>query len=184
MKFRNNNKRGQVAVEFLMTYGWMLLIVLIVGALVFSFVDFGGLLPNTLEFEKNFRADASQMNIEDESITLVLDYIGTSGRISINATQVTFTDDLNNDCGGDILNTSGSMTGIRTFSQDNPTWSNATPPTLQMSRGDGLVVIIECTSPTLLVPGDSVVGTVVIPYTDIRNKVVHTSEGNLRASVN
>ena len=42
----NNNKKGQAAIEFLMTYGWMLLVVLIVGALIFSFVDFGSLLPN------------------------------------------------------------------------------------------------------------------------------------------
>lgn len=48
MRFKN--KKGQAAIEFLMTYGWMLLVVLIVGALIFSFVDFGSLLPNKVEF--------------------------------------------------------------------------------------------------------------------------------------
>jgi uncharacterized protein (UPF0333 family) len=43
------NKKAQAAIEFLMTYGWMLLVVLIVGALVFSFVDFGSLLPNKVD---------------------------------------------------------------------------------------------------------------------------------------
>ncbi len=53
----NNNKKGQAAIEFLMTYGWMLLVVLIVGALIFSFVDFGSLLPNKVELSNNLRAD-------------------------------------------------------------------------------------------------------------------------------
>ena len=42
-------KKGQAAIEFLMTYGWMLLVVLIVGALIFSFVDFGNLLPASID---------------------------------------------------------------------------------------------------------------------------------------
>lgn len=45
------NKQGQAAIEFLMTYGWMLLVVLIVGALIFSFVDFGSLLPNKFDIK-------------------------------------------------------------------------------------------------------------------------------------
>lgn len=50
MAFKKTNKKAQAAIEFLMTYGWMLLVVLIVGALIFSFVDFGGLLPNSITF--------------------------------------------------------------------------------------------------------------------------------------
>jgi len=52
-----NNKKGQAAIEFLMTYGWMLLVVLIVGALIFSFVDFGSLLPNKIDLNNNLKAD-------------------------------------------------------------------------------------------------------------------------------
>jgi hypothetical protein len=54
------SRKGQAAIEFLMTYGWMLLVVLIVGALIFSFVDFGSLLPNQVELSNNLRADATQ----------------------------------------------------------------------------------------------------------------------------
>ncbi|MEC8339169.1 MAG: hypothetical protein VXZ40_00965 [Nanoarchaeota archaeon] len=50
MAFKKTNRKAQAAIEFLMTYGWMLLVVLIVGALIFSFVDFGGLLPNQITF--------------------------------------------------------------------------------------------------------------------------------------
>ncbi|MFW6286015.1 MAG: hypothetical protein ACOC16_02735 [Nanoarchaeota archaeon] len=55
-----SNKKGQAAIEFLMTYGWMLLVVLIVGALIFSFVDFGSLLPNKVELSNNVRASATE----------------------------------------------------------------------------------------------------------------------------
>ncbi len=56
----NKNKSGQAAIEFLMTYGWMLLIVLIVGALIFSFVDFGSLLPNKVELNNNILSKQSE----------------------------------------------------------------------------------------------------------------------------
>ncbi|MDA3855802.1 MAG: hypothetical protein PF569_06065 [Candidatus Woesearchaeota archaeon] len=56
----NNSKRGQAAIEFLMTYGWMLLVVLIVGALIFSFVDFGNLLPNKVELNNNVMAAGAE----------------------------------------------------------------------------------------------------------------------------
>jgi len=49
-------KKGQAVIEFLMTYGWMLLVVLIVGALIFSFVDFGSLLPNKLDLSNNTKS--------------------------------------------------------------------------------------------------------------------------------
>lgn len=59
MVFKKNNK-GQAAIEFLMTYGWMLLVVLIVGALIFSFVDFGSLLPNKLDLSNDLRGSPSE----------------------------------------------------------------------------------------------------------------------------
>ncbi len=55
-----NKRKGQAAIEFLMTYGWMLLVVLIVGALIFSFVDFGALLPNKVDIGGNLKAAASE----------------------------------------------------------------------------------------------------------------------------
>lgn len=66
----NNNKRGQAAIEFLMTYGWMLLVVLIVGALIFSFVDFGSLLPNKLELSNNLLPDVGESSAQATTGTL------------------------------------------------------------------------------------------------------------------
>src|SRR6056297_3577797 len=56
----SKKKNAQAAIEFLMTYGWMLLIVLIVGALIFSFVDFGNLIPNQINLNNNVQADATR----------------------------------------------------------------------------------------------------------------------------
>ncbi len=202
MKFRNNNRKGQVAVEFLMTYGWMLLIVLIVGALVFSFVDFGGLLPNSLNFDKSFRGDASQMNVISNSdggeMLIVLDYVGTSGRIQIDPEGIKFIPDgaIGAVCGS--ANTGNdSRSGIRTFTMssinsifsDGKTRGNVTliapNDVLQLSRGDGLVVDIECPSTNSpIISGNSIEGIVEVKYIDIRTKVEHTTEGVLRASVN
>ena len=55
-----HSKNAQAAIEFLMTYGWMLLIVLIVGALIFSFVDFGNLIPNQIQLSNDMQADATR----------------------------------------------------------------------------------------------------------------------------
>jgi hypothetical protein len=83
------DKKGQAAIEFLMTYGWMLLIVLIVGALIFSFVDFGSLLPNKVELNNNLRAHQTESFVKggsDSHALVVFTYTGTP-RISINVSS-------------------------------------------------------------------------------------------------
>jgi hypothetical protein len=80
VKFKNS-KKGQAAIEFLMTYGWMLLVVLIVGALIFSFVDFGSLLPNKVELNNNLRAHQTESYVKENSgdgyALVVFTYTGT-----------------------------------------------------------------------------------------------------------
>jgi hypothetical protein len=91
----NKYKKGQAAIEFLMTYGWMLLVVLIVGALIFSFVDFGSLLPNKVELSGNLRASATesyasantaQTGDHNSYAIVVFTYSGAK-QIKINATE-------------------------------------------------------------------------------------------------
>lgn len=67
------NKKGQAAIEFLMTYGWMLLVVLIVGALVFSFVDFNSLLPDSVDISTQ-----SILGDGANSAAYATDYIDTA----------------------------------------------------------------------------------------------------------
>lgn len=52
------NKKGQAAIEFLMTYGWMLLVVLIVGALLISIVDFSDFKRESVSFDNYLSANA------------------------------------------------------------------------------------------------------------------------------
>ena len=174
MKFRNNNKRGQAAVEFLMTYGWMLLIVLIVGALVFSFVDWG-LLPNSLNFDNSFRADASQLNIDTTTneILFPLEYMGTSGRIEIDITQVRFETNFGENC---------NASSIRDFSNSRNV-SSSKPENFTTGREDGFVITFKC-PPGVIVEGVSIEGAIILPYMDVRTKIKQTATGTLRARVN
>jgi hypothetical protein len=68
------NKKAQAAIEFLMTYGWMLLVVLIVGALVFSFVDFGSLLPNKVDIStQSIKGDSANSAAFGETYSATAD---------------------------------------------------------------------------------------------------------------
>ncbi len=84
MILKKNKKTAQAAIEFLMTYGWMLLIVLIVGALIFTFVDFTSLLPNKIELNNNLHSKPSESYASAETIgnasyvLVVFQYVGTS----------------------------------------------------------------------------------------------------------
>ena len=157
------------------------------GELSHSSVDSGGLLPNSINFDKSFRADASQMNIVSDAnggkISLVLDYVGTSGRINIDSKNVIFDSELGNSCGGQT--NTDVRSGVRTFGQDSFTYSdNGAITNIQLSIGDGLVIEINCpTSGSPLVSGDNVEGTVTIQYTDIRTGVVSIATGTLRGAV-
>ncbi len=101
-----NKKQGQAAIEFLMTYGWMLLVVLIVGALIFSFVDFGSLLPNKMDLGNNLRGDAgSSVAYSNEAtnaanmneVKVVFSYVGAK-QATIAYNSGTITNSLGNTC--------------------------------------------------------------------------------------
>lgn len=102
MKF---NRKAQAAIEFLMTYGWMLLVVLIVGALVFSFVDFGSLLPNKVDISTqsvkgdsaNSAAYGSGLGADANFVYIAFMYSGGQ-KSTISLTDITMTSNLGNDC--------------------------------------------------------------------------------------
>jgi len=104
----NFNKKGQAAIEFLMTYGWMLLVVLIVGALVFSFVDFGSLLPDKVDIStQSIRADSANSAAYSDKYDAVpadknMIYVGftyTGGQKgTISPIDATLTTDLSKKC--------------------------------------------------------------------------------------
>ncbi|MGM5485037.1 MAG: hypothetical protein ACQEP1_04160 [Nanobdellota archaeon] len=70
----NSNKRGQAALEFLMTYGWAILVVLvIIGALAyFGVLSPGKLVPERCQIESGINCQDWQLDAGDESVSLVI----------------------------------------------------------------------------------------------------------------
>ena len=162
------NKKGQAAIEFLMTYGWMLLVVLIVGALIFSFVDFGSLLPNQLDLSNSLRADATQMVASagtPGNVSIVFTYLGTRAG-SVNAIASGIERDVGNACTGQ------SVRNIDT--------SNTEEPNVQFINGQLGIITFECDS---LVNGDTLEGQVAIEVTNDRTGLDVMSRGRLRLKI-
>ncbi len=60
MKERGRN--SQISIEYLTTYGWMFIIVLIVSVMIFSYVDFNFILPEKLDFKNIVRGNYEASN--------------------------------------------------------------------------------------------------------------------------
>lgn len=67
-------KKGQAAMEFLMTYGWAILVVLVaIGALAyFGVLSPSKFLPSSCTLEAGFGCDSFKADASDNSIQLVL----------------------------------------------------------------------------------------------------------------
>lgn len=112
MKF---NKKAQAAIEFLMTYGWMLLVVLIVGALVFSFVDLGNLLPDQVDIKtQSIIGDSANSAAYGSGANANLIYIAFTYRggqkATMNTDDITLITNLNEEC--NAINLSNDLSGI------------------------------------------------------------------------
>ncbi len=113
-------KQGQAAIEFLMTYGWMLLVVLIVGALIFTFVDFGSLLPNKVDFASGaIRGDpqsslaySQAVAVTPNQVVIAFSYTGAT-KVSVPFDNTALTESISgNECTLDqIINDNTGETG-------------------------------------------------------------------------
>jgi uncharacterized protein (UPF0333 family) len=156
------NKKAQAAIEFLMTYGWMLLVVLIVGALVFSFVDFGSLLPNKVDIStQNIKGDSANSAAygdtsgTDANIVYVAFTFTGGQKTTINSNDISLTTNLGETClatnlSNDRLVSSGAATDINFLS------------------GHPGLVTFDCAAGTLgqLLSQDVIEGTVSIGVKD------------------
>lgn len=189
---RKSSKRGQAAIEFLMTYGWMLLIVLIVGALIFSFVDFGSLLPNTVDLNNNFRAEPTQSQAEatNEHVLVTFQYNGND-RVEINssasridniegaaaaaACDVVWVKNIDTD-----ISTTGASPGLGIVAG-----GTTSDPVVFLRSQIGLMEF-DCTTGAGgpgLIEGDVLTGEITIIATSSRTGVPIKSEGNLRLGI-
>lgn len=184
MRF-NKLRKGQAAIEFLMTYGWMLLVVLIVGALIFSFVDFGSLLPNKLELSNNLRGDPtgslaySNGNSDPtlaNQVKVVFRYNGAKRSI-ISPIGALIETELGDTCAASTLtNLDTSEVVYFNVIGDNET--------AFLNGHDGLMSF-NCTPISGgLLGGDSLVGTISINVKDPKSRLEIPSTGSLRLQVN
>lgn len=166
-----NNKKGQAAIEFLMTYGWMLLVVLIVGALIFSFVDFGSLMPNKADFNNNIQGKPAESVAVSgdgpDNVNVVFTYNGAK-RVNINSSTINL---ARND--GGTCNIS-KLKNIDTNDVVLP--PNATP----FLNGQAGIATFDCTN---LLNGDVIEGELTLPYISTTTGLTTTSVGSIRLSI-
>ena len=143
-------KKGQAAMEFLMTYGWAILVVLAaIGALAY----FGVLSPGNLFFEKTI-FKVPFMNTESAVITLS----GTNLVIQIPMTNsmgssVTI-DETSSSASGD-----GDCTAVSKITARNDDDSNS------IANGDSFIVTWNCSNGNSLQAGDKFKANLGFSYT-------------------
>ena len=180
----SKNKKGQAAIEFLMTYGWMLLVVLIVGALIFSFVDFGALLPNNLDLNNGFRQlspDKITAYASTNNVSFAVSYISSSlGRV--NVTPVSGEETVKMTVAGGVYTCTidtveNSDTGIRAIKVPGN-------DSVNFINGQIAVFTFDCDAGPSLVSGDVIDGEVKVTYSDPKiNSLKLTSAGSIRVTI-
>lgn len=182
MAFKKTNRKAQAAIEFLMTYGWMLLVVLIVGALIFSFVDFGNLLPSTVDFSSSsIQGDPQASNAygedfgaESHYVFLAFSYTGNN-RAVINASMLNMTDAIS-ETGCDVVLVQNDDTGANQATADVP-----------FINGQRGTITFDCSAAnggTDLITGDVFEGEIILGYEDSqRQGRVIPNKGTLRLPV-
>jgi hypothetical protein len=171
MVFNKNTKKGQAAIEFLMTYGWMLLVVLIVGALIFSFVDFSSLLPNKLDLSNNLRGSPTESIASSTGIVqVVFTYTGAS-QVVIGGIN------------GSITRTVGGSCTMTQITNKDVTGVGATSTTgAPVTFLNGQLGIAEFTCTNLL-KGDALDGTIRIDVVNPRTGLKVPSSGPIRLAI-
>ncbi len=191
MAFKKTNRKAQAAIEFLMTYGWMLLVVLIVGALIFSFVDFGGLLPSEVSLNNNLQGDGTQVVAASTSdrVQFAFTYIGsTSSRI--NVTELNISSDNGYACDSSIAGAAGDMSlnnldSGTTVNYDGTSCTGGTGADncmLSVVSGQLVLATVTCEA-NQLISGDVLEGDIRIPVESARTGLVSTATGRIRTSI-
>lgn len=165
---KSNNKRGQAAMEFLMTYGWAILVVLAaIGALAY----FGVLSPDRFLPEKctlpsgfaclDFRTTTDAAGVSNGFLLVIQNSAGIDMRnITVNVTDST------------TATTTGQITGIGgTLATENST---------VLANGQKSTYYV----PMVGLGAGKFKGAVNIFYTNKQTDVAHTASGELIAKVN
>ena len=178
-KFKKSNKKGQAAIEFLMTYGWMLLVVLIVGALIFSFVDFGGLLPSQVDLSPPLRGDNALVSAssDNDKVNFIFSYVGSrSSTITPSESTNLIKPDVGDDCTLFSLEKKPSLTTLDIKLASVPSHE------LQIINGDLVEAIFKCKDASLT-KGNSFEGEATLKVKDSRTQFDKSSKGRVRVNI-
>ena len=151
------NKKGQAAMEFLMTYGWALLVVLVaIGALAFfGVLNPGQFLPDACTMPPGISCSETLASGSSDDITLVM----TNGM----GNTLTHTSIV------DLTLSGGSGCTIDT-------------PIATWGSGETVSPVFDCGSGTL-VSGSTVQGEVTFTYTLAGSTLAHTKTGRIALKV-
>ena len=179
LSIKKNSKSAQASIEFLMTYGWMILIVLIVGVLVFSFINFGSLLPTKVELSGSFKGDPSRVvaSSGDSGVLQVLvKYAGANSVIINDAKDISL----------DIVDSKNCSFYSMTDSTGNIVDESALDGNREILfiNGQESLITFDCSKGTEFVEGDILQGDIRIKYSDSRNPGLDlTSTGEIRVAI-
>jgi len=163
------NKRAQAAMEFLMTYGWAIIIVLAaIGALAY----FGVLSPQKLLPERT-TFPAPLPNVDNAVITVGgsvdVAFKNNKGVSINNFLNGTWTSTGSSACNSgilsNVLNTSGGLI------------NTATTP---ISNGDAFIVNWTCTPPSGVKVGDRFSADISFKYTNVDTGQILTETGSIQ----
>jgi uncharacterized protein (UPF0333 family) len=161
-----SNKRGQAAMEFLMTYGWAIVVVLAaIGALAyFGVLSPGNLLPDKTSFKAPL--------------------IGTDASITANAAGGVINIPLTNNKGARVEINSVTASGDCTANTTEISVQGgvfAVVANQSVSNGQVFNLRITCVEP--LVAGDKFASDIAIQYTDPATYLQKTHPGTVQGSV-
>jgi len=159
------NKRGQAAMEFLMTYGWAILVVLAaIGALAyFGVLSPDNFLPSKCTISPQFACKDWKVNSDGTILLQIQNNVGSTTSANISLSNDPSTCAVS---GGDPL---VEVAGVRNGADFGGT--------------SGLIQI-NCTSGNTLVAGSKFAADITVVYWDPAGSgLTHTATGSLQAKV-
>ena len=152
------NKKGQAAMEFLMTYGWAILAAIVaIGVLAyFGVFSPGRITGNTIVINNPFYAGASQVVVSTSDINI----------------------EMINNGGNDLTISSITVTGVGAYS--GVTCTNSTIATV-FSPSTSNVVNIPCVG--TLNSGEIFAGDILITYSKVGSVLSETVGGRMSSTI-
>jgi uncharacterized protein (UPF0333 family) len=162
-KMYKSQKRGQAAMEFLMTYGWAILAAIIaIGVLAyFGVFNPSNLAGSSATMGPPMNVDQNAWNIVDGGAgndIINMEILQNSGEsITVTASSITLT---------------SGATGTCTDSTWTNPWSSGTEQTFAF----------DCAAATVWAPGDTIAGDITITYTAGGSTISQQATGTFRGT--